>query len=137
MPSQTITLDLPDHLYQAANRLAQATQRPLREVLQDTLAHALPPLDDALPEEADVLAHMSSLDDPTLWQASRATMPEGQQDELRTLLDAQGEGDITPEQAERLQELMEEYGRLLVRQAHAWLLLARRGYRVPIQPPQE
>jgi hypothetical protein len=24
-----------------------------------------------------------------------------------------------------------------VRQAHAWLLLARRGYHVPIQPPQE
>jgi hypothetical protein len=80
---------------------------------------------------------MSSLDDPALWQASRAMMPEDQRDELRTLLDAQGEGDITSDQAERLQELMNEYGRLLVRQAHAWLLLARRGYHVPIQPPQE
>jgi hypothetical protein len=137
MSSQTITLDLPDHLYQAATRLAQATQRPLHDVLQDTLAHALPPLDDVSPEEADVLAHMSSLDDPALWQASRATMLEGQQDELRTLLDAQGTGDLTPDQAERLQGLMDEYGRLLVRQAHAWLLLARRGYRVPIQPSQE
>ena len=137
MSSQAITLDLPDHLYQAANRLAQATQRPLSEVLQDTLAHALPPLDDVPPEEADVLAHMSSLDDAALWQSSRVMMPKGQQDELHKLLDAQGEGDITPDQAERLQELMDAYGRLLVRQAHAWLLLARRGYRVPIQPPQE
>jgi hypothetical protein len=72
MPSQTITLDLPDHLYQAASRLAQATQRPVSDVLQDTLAHALPPLDDVPSEDADVLAHMSSLDDPALWQASRA-----------------------------------------------------------------
>jgi hypothetical protein len=137
MPSQSIILDLPDHLFQAANRLAQATQRPLSEVLKDTLAQALPPLDDVSPDEADVLAHMSSLDDPALWQASRATMPEGQQVALHTLLDAQEEGEITPDQAKRLQELMDEYGRLLVRQAHAWLLLARRGYRVPIQPPQE
>jgi len=137
MPSQTITLDLPDHLYEAASRLAQATQRPVSDVIQDTLAHALPPLHDVPSEDADILAHMSSLDDPALWQASRAMMPEDQRDELRTLLDAQGEGDITPDQAERLQELMDEYGRLLVRQAHAWLLLARRGYHVPIQPPQE
>jgi hypothetical protein len=136
MPSQTITLELPDDLYRAANRLAQATQRPLSDLLQDTLAHALPPLDDVPPEEADVLAHLSSLDDSALWQASRAMMPAGQQDELRTLLDAQAEDEITPEEAERLQELMEAYGRLLVRQVHAWLLLARRGYRVPIQPSQ-
>lgn len=137
MPSQTITLDLPDHLYQAAYKLAQATQRPLSDVLQDILAHSLPPLDDVSPEEADVLAHLSSLDDSALWQASRATMLQSQQDELRTLLDAQAEGEITSDEAERLQELMDVYGRLLVRQAHAWLLLARRGYRVPIQPSQE
>jgi hypothetical protein len=89
MPSQTITLDLPDHLYEAASRLAQATQRPVSDVLQDTLAHALPPLHDVPSEDADILAHMSSLDDPALWQASRAMMPEDQRDELRTLLDAQ------------------------------------------------
>lgn len=137
MPSQTITLDLPDDLYQTANRLAQAAQRPLNDILQDTLAHALPPLDDVPPEEADVLAHLSSLDDAALWQTSRATMPEDEQEELRTLLDTQGEGEIAPDEAKRLRELMNRYGQLLVRQAHAWLLLARRGYRVPIQPIEE
>jgi len=137
MPSQSITLDLPEHLYQAANRLAQATQRPLSEILQDTLAHSLPPLDDVSPEEADLLAQMSSLDDAALWRASRAVMSEEQQHELALLLDAQAAGAITPDETERLQELMEEYGCLLVRQAHAWLLLARRGYRVPNQPTQE
>ena len=29
---------------------------------------------------------------------------------------------------------MDEYGRLLVHKSHAWLLLARRGYKVPVQP---
>jgi hypothetical protein len=28
---------------------------------------------------------------------------------------------------------MDEYSRLLVRKSHAWLLLARRGYKVPPQ----
>ena len=43
--------------------------------------------------------------------------------------------EFSPEDAVRLQALLEEYGRLLIRQAHAWLLLARRGYHVPIQQP--
>ncbi len=50
MPTQTITLELPDSLYQAAARIAQATRRPLEVVLEETIAHTLPPLDDVPPE---------------------------------------------------------------------------------------
>jgi hypothetical protein len=136
MPAQTILLELPEHLYRAASKLAQVTKRPLAEILQESLVHTLPPLDDVPAEEVDVLAHMSILDDAGLWRASQVTMPEGQQEELLALLDCQGAGEITPAGAVRLQELLDEYGRLLVRQSHAWLLLARRGYDIPIRQPQ-
>ncbi|MBM4255825.1 MAG: hypothetical protein FJ147_08000 [Deltaproteobacteria bacterium] len=133
MASQVITFELPDDLYRTVNKLAQATKRPLTDILQESLAHTLPPLEDVSADEADVLAHLSALDDAALWQASKRTLPEQQQEELHSLLDLQNASEITPDGAARLQELMREYGRSLVRQSHAWLLLARRGYQVPIQ----
>jgi hypothetical protein len=137
MPPQTITLELPEHLYRTVSKLAQATNRPLTEILQESLAHTLPPLDDIPAEEADVLVHMSTLNDAALWQASKVTLPERQQKELHVLLDRQSAGELTPDDAVRLRELLDQYGHLLVRQSHAWLLLARRGYHVPIQQPEE
>jgi predicted transcriptional regulator len=137
MASQMITLELPDNLYRTVSKLAQATKRPLAEILQESLAHTLPPLDDVPADEVDVLVSMSALDDAALWQASKITLAEPQQEELHALLDRQNAGELTPDNAVRLQDLMDEYGRLLVRQSHAWLLLARRGYQAPIQQQQE
>jgi hypothetical protein len=81
MPPQTIILELPEHLYRTVSKLAQVTKRPVVGILQESLAHALPPLDDVPAAEVDILAHMSTLDDAALWQASQVTMPEGQQEE--------------------------------------------------------
>ena len=137
MASQVITLELPDPLYQTVSKLAQVTQRPVGEILQESLAHPLPPLEDVSVDEADVLARMSILDDAALWQVSKLTLPEHQQEELHHLLDRQNAGELTAENTARLQDLMDEYGRQLVRRSHAWLLLARRGYQVPIQQQHE
>ena len=136
MPSQTVTLELPDDLYRTAHKLAIATKRPLAAVLQESLARILPPLDDVPSEEADALAQLSLLDDSALWQESKVSLSKSQQEILQTLLDRQSEGELTTDEAIHLQDLMEAYGRLLVRQSHAWLLLARRGYIVPPQQPQ-
>jgi hypothetical protein len=134
MSRHTITVELPEHLYRTACKLAQATQRPLAEILQESLAHTLSPLDDVTAEEADHLAQMSTLDDAALWHASTATLSETEQETLHTLLDRQSAHELPPDEARHLQELLDTYGRLLVRQAHAWMLLARRGYKVPVQP---
>jgi predicted transcriptional regulator len=133
MAPQIITLELPEDLYRSVTKLAQATKRPLDEILRESLSHTLPPLDDVSGEEADELAQMSTLDDAALWQASQVTMTDQERDELRVLLDDQSAGELTPIGAARLQVLLAVYGRALVRQAHAWLLLARRGYNVPVQ----
>ncbi len=93
------------------------------------------PLDDVPTDEAECLAQMSTMDDAALWPITHVTLSERQQEALHALLDRQNAGELTPDDAVRLQALLEEYSRLLVRQAHAWLLLARRGYHVPIQQP--
>jgi hypothetical protein len=48
-------------------------------------------------------------------------------------LSRQSEGELEAPGVARLQELLDAYGRLTVRKAHAYLLLARRGYRVLTQ----
>jgi formylmethanofuran dehydrogenase subunit E len=134
---QTVALELPESLYRSARQVAQATQKPLEAVLRDSIAHTLPPLDDVSPEEATELAQLASYDDAALWQESRVTMNVTEQAEMHELLDCQGAGELTSDEHARLQDLLDTCGRLMVRKAHAYLLLARRGYRVPPQMTQE
>lgn len=133
MSTQAVTLELPDSLYRAARQVANVTGQSLEIVLQASIAHTLPPLDDVPPDEAADLAALALLDDADLWRIARATMREKDQVELHELLNQQGAGELTVAEQSRLQTLLDTYGRLTVRKAHAYLLLARRGYRVPMQ----
>jgi predicted transcriptional regulator len=134
MAMQTVTIELPEAIYRAATRIAQATRRPLAAVLQEGIQHSLPPLDDLPAEEAEALAQLSILPDAELWRIGASLLSNQEQNELNELLEQQREGELLPPAQERLQWLLDEYGRLLVKKAHAWLLLARRGYHVPVQP---
>jgi len=133
MTTQTITLKLPEPLYRSARQVAEATRRPLEAILTDSIARTLPPLDDVSPAEAAELAKLAGLDDASLWREARATMNPVEQALTRELLDRQGASELTPAEHARLQGLLDVYGRLMVHKAHAYLLLARRGYRVPTQ----
>lgn len=133
MTSPNITLQLPDTLYRSAQRVAQATQRPISEVIADSLAHALPPLDDVPEAEAEALAKLSLLDDAQLWQVAAQSMSSADQDKLHLLLDEQNAGQINDHGREELTALLETHNQIMLHKAHAWLLLARRGYQVPPQ----
>ena len=133
MTTQTVTLKLPEPLYRSAHQVAEATKQPLETLLTDSIARTLPPLDDVSPAEAAELAKLASLDDASLWREARATMNPVEQAMMHELLDRQGASELIPADHARLQDLLDVYGRLMVRKAHAYLLLARRGYRVPTQ----
>ncbi len=133
MTTQRITLELPESLYRSARQVAEVTKRPIEEIVQDSLNHTLPPLDDLEPDEAGSLAYLSTLDDTTLWEESSKGFSTEEQAELETLLERQSAGELVDAELTRLRFLMDEYGRTLVHKSHAWLLLARRGYKVPVQ----
>jgi hypothetical protein len=133
MALQIITLELPEELYHSADQMARVTNRPLAELVANSLAHTLPPLDDVPDEEAESLAKLSLLDDAELWDEAAVMMTAEQQEEMQHLLNEQSARKLSQEEAAQLKSLMEEYGRLLVRKSHVWLLLARRGYKVPPQ----
>jgi hypothetical protein len=133
MTATTVTLELPEPFYRLARQMAELTRQPLEAMLRDNLVRTLPPLDDVPAQEADDLVGLAGLSDAALWRAARVSMDATEQAEMHELLDAQGAGEVSPAEQARLQELMTSYGQLTTRKAHAYLLLARRGYRVPMQ----
>ncbi len=132
MTFQTVTLKMPAPVYQRAQRAATALQRPMEEVLVDTLNVALPPLDDVPQEMVSELAAMISLTDEALWHIARSVMPTKRQTMLHSLSSAQRERELTPAETRKLRELQQEYGRFTLRKAQAYALLHHRGLYSPI-----
>ena len=125
--------ELQEPLYCSARRIAGATKRPIEEIVQANLHHTLPPLDDVAADEAELLARMSTSDDASLWQEAKAVFQPEIRSEFQELLNDKRDGELKDSDKLRLRSHMDEYGRLLVRKSYAWLLLARRGYSVPVQ----
>src|SRR5262245_36370242 len=66
MGVQTVTLSIPEPIYQRARQAAEVLQRQVEDVIVDTLATTLPVLDDAPEEMASELAAMAHLSDEAL-----------------------------------------------------------------------
>ncbi len=133
MTAQTVTLELSEAIYRQARQMAAVTRKPMETLLQESIAHSLPPLDDVSLQDSIQLAQLAGLDDTSLWREARQSMTDDQQTEMRELLDRQNQQELDAQDNDRLHALMDLYGQITVRKAHAYLLLARRGYRVPMQ----
>ena len=131
MSLQTVTLQIPKNVYQRARHAAEALQRPTEEILVDTLDATLPSLDDAPADMTGELAAMALLSDEVLENVASATMSQARQQQLHDLLDAQGRGKLDEPGQRQLATLMAEYGRTMLRRAHAVALLTGRGHRLP------
>ncbi len=127
MTFQTVTLNIPSRVYWRAQRTAEAVRRPVERVLVDTLDTALPTLDDVPPEMIAELAAMHTLPDKNLWEVARGMMPSKQQARMRRLSAAQRERPLKPVEVRQLDELINEYGKVTLRKAHAYALLHKRG----------
>jgi hypothetical protein len=69
MPTETVTLQIPEIIYQRLVNTANALQRPLEEVMLHALQVGSPPAWDDVPEEfQSEIAALDKLDDNTLWQ---------------------------------------------------------------------
>lgn len=130
---EKVTLELPVELMRSARLVAEKSGSPIEQVLQSSLAHMLPPLDDLPPDEAAAFASLALRSDAELWEIARWQMAADVQEEFVHLLDGQSADELTASEQARLAHLQEQYGAALVRASHAYLLLARRGYRVPMQ----
>jgi hypothetical protein len=127
MALRTVTLTVPDSIFQRIKRSAETLRRPPEEIIIETLNVALPRVDEVPPEMTEELAAMRTLPDEQLWEIARSTMPARQQARLRTLSAAQRERALAPAELQKLDVLLQAYGQITLRKAQAYALLHERG----------
>jgi hypothetical protein len=129
--SHVITLEMPDSVFQPLHRAAQATKQPLETLLLTALQASLPSLDGLPPKTKQNLESLETLDDEALWRVMLETVPLDQQQRLSELLDANQSGAIAETEHGELSSLQHQADLVMLRKAHAAVLLRFRGKRLP------
>ncbi len=130
MSIQSVTVKLPESVYQQIRRAARKAGRPLDDILVEAVAAAAPMMESPATPLRFALAQMSYLNDAVLWQAARATMPVKQRNRLDFLHDEQQRRSLTPEESSEEQALLTLYRETILVRAQATVLLKQRGYDV-------
>jgi hypothetical protein len=127
------TVTLPEMLYERLAAQAEAVDRSVDEVVLQNLLRTLPPeVEDDLPSNLQIeLEAMALLSDDGLWQLAQSAMNADKMAFYDLLLERYAAGELTPEGQEMLTRLREEADALMLRKAHAYVLLQNRGHRLP------
>lgn len=130
--TQTITLTLPDDAAQRYQRGAIIARKRLDEFLVERLVDVVHPLADDLPFPLDrELKKLEKLDDEALWEIARSRLSPKRQRLYDDLLQKNSQGNITPDEKEKLQLLGQDARRLTLKKSHAFMLLKWRGHQIP------
>jgi len=133
MSTRTLTLTIPDTLYNHFEVQARAIQRTVDDYVLETLfRQSPPPVEDDLPVKLQVeLRAMEGLSDEALWAIAGSRMNEDKVALYDVLLERNQTGDLTVEGEELLASLREEADFLMVRKSQAFVLLQSRGHQLP------
>ena len=128
--AQTLTLELPDAIYERVKRTAAAMKQPVNQALVRLIEFGLPPL-DAPAEFEENLKALEALDDDALWETLKSRVSPATQRKLHQLLDKNQSGTLTERERQKLEALQHEADSVMLHKAHAALLLKWRGHRIP------
>jgi hypothetical protein len=129
MSARTITVTLPEVLYERVKSTAEASARSVEEVCTQSIALSLPELEDDLPSEIrSELAALPLLSDAELETIALSSMSDEVQDQLAMLAEEQKHRPLSLAEDTTLNQLLAEAQRLMLRKAEAYRLLARRGH---------
>lgn len=127
----TVTLQVPDLIYQRLVNTAIATGRSLEEVMLHALKVGSPPDWDNVPDEfkAD-LAALDRLEDEALWKIATARKTAAEMARYDELLERNQNNSLTQEEKLELMELRSQADCFMLRKAQAAALLRWRGHHV-------
>ena len=120
----TITLDLPQVIYRRAQRVAQATKRPVEQVVMEWIQ---PPTEDETTDLQKLLADLESFDVAELRQIVRSGTPSPDTTRLQTLLHLQQQRTLTVAERGEAEQLVAQEDWYTLRKAKALFLLKQRG----------
>lgn len=133
MTVTSVTVQIPQSLYHRLERAAVRLQKPVEDLLAETLQAVLPPADEISASIQAEIAILDDLDDAELRHEAKSEMALRDQQALDRLLDLQSMRPLTDDEAARLEGLRADYGRILLRKARAFALLAERGQPLSIE----
>jgi len=133
MANHPITIELPEDVYERAQRIAQETAQPLEQVIADRLVETFGVLSGLPQAEQAELAAFRLLSDDTLRGVTREQMARSEKDRSVYLGDRNSRGTITPEERREYEHLVERGNRLMLRKAWAAGVLMERGHPVSQQ----
>lgn len=132
MITRTVTLRLPESLYTRLQQAAQATRRPLDDLLLHAIQVGSPPRWDDAPAEFQAdLATLDRLEDEALWRIARSRKKEADMERYQELLDKNANGLLSADERDELVKLRVEFDRFMLLKVQAAALLRWRGYQVP------
>ena len=129
--THTLTLEVPDSVFQPLQRAAAVARQPVELVCLQALQVGLPALDDLPPEFRPHLEALERLDDEALRRVMPEQLSPPRQQQLSWLLRRNAAGTMTVQEQAELAALQSEADLLMLRKAHAAVLLRFRGQRVP------
>ncbi len=124
----TVTLHLPDDLYQRATGFANLLGRDVMDILVDTLTLSLAPI----ATQSGVMPPVSGLNDLEVLALSESQLRPQDDERLSELLDRQQDQLLTTSEQSELLGLMQIYQEALLRKAQALQESVQRGLREPL-----
>jgi predicted transcriptional regulator len=131
MTTRTLTVNVSEEIYRRLEERARAAAQPVASVVAQTIAQSFAPeerLPPALKAELDAMEHLS---DEALWTIARSVASPDTLALYDLLIERKQEGALTPEGQQWLAQVAHDTDSLMVRKAHAFLLLKQRGHTLP------
>ena len=130
MTTQTVTLTLPEPLYERLKERAGQTHRSVEDEALAVLATAVPVAADLPVDLAAAISPLTVLDDAALWQAARSHFPADVAEQLEALHLKRQRVGLTESEEQIAAALIRQYERAMLIRAQAAALLKQRGHDV-------
>jgi hypothetical protein len=132
MDNHSVTIELPDDVFQRLSQLAEAMNRPVAEVVAQSFVGIFSPeIDLASSDLRPELLKMQFLSDAELLSIAQAVVTAEQQSYHEDLLAKNAANSLNDNEREELVRLRSMIDRQMLCKAHAWSILRWRGHRVP------
>lgn len=130
MDTKTVTLQIPEPLYERYKQWAEQSNRSIEEEVLEVVSASAPP-EGISPDLAKELEALKLLGDKALWNVaakSHLTARESQKvAQLNSKQQREGADSLSPEEVQTKNELLYQYERRMLIRARALLLLKQRG----------
>ncbi|MBI4585608.1 MAG: hypothetical protein HY717_16460 [Planctomycetes bacterium] len=126
--STSITIHFPKQIFQRLKRQSQVLEKPIDEIVVETVSQGLPLWLEKIPEKCErEMAQILKLDNLQLQRIAGAKLPKSKQSKLDKLLLKNSQGSLSLKELEDLDDLQLEANFMTLKKAQALALLRSRG----------